>query len=134
MLLNSFLHQRGDDCTSQAGKAEKGGRHSFIIKFAFPPFFVHLITRKSRKMKERKAHTEPCFSASGERQNSLLFVFCCYFHAASRITQVRTFQFGGGAQQSRRKHSRNSTAISAAVWGTSRELNPKNLPYIFSDT
>lgn len=74
MLLNSFLHQRGDDCTSQSGKTEKGGRYGFIIKFAFPPSFVHLIKQRSEKKKkrERKAHTEHSFSAPGERKNSLV--------------------------------------------------------------
>lgn len=89
MLLNSFLHQRGDDCTSQSGKTEKGGRYGFIIKFAFPPSFVHLIKRKSEKKKrERKAHTEHSFSAPGERKNSLVCLLLL-LHATWWITQAR---------------------------------------------
>lgn len=84
MLLNLFLHQRGDDCTSQSGKTERGGRHGFIIKFAFPPFIVDLIKKKKKRVKtkrgKRKAHTEPCVSAPRKRKNSLLFVSCFYFH------------------------------------------------------
>lgn len=67
MLLNLFLHQRGDDCTSQSGKTERGGRHGFIIKFAFPPFIVHLIKKKkkkskNKKRKEKSTHRALCLS------------------------------------------------------------------------
>lgn len=90
MLLNSFLHQRGDDCTSQSGKTEKGGRYGFIIKFAFPPSFVHLIKRRSEKKKrEKEKHTQSTVSQPQEKGKTLLFVFCCHFHATSWITQAR---------------------------------------------
>jgi len=70
MLLNSFLHQRGDDCTSQSGRTERGGRHGFIIKFPFPPFIVHIIKKKkkSKKKKEkRKKHTQSLVSQPQEK-------------------------------------------------------------------
>lgn len=49
-----LLHQREDDCTSQSGKTERGGRHSFIIKFAFPSSIVHLIKKKKREKREKR--------------------------------------------------------------------------------
>lgn len=80
MLLNSFLHQRGDDCTSQSGKTEKGGRYGFIIKFAFPPSFVHLIKRRSEKKKERKKSTHRAQFLSPRRKEKLS---CLSFAATS---------------------------------------------------
>lgn len=94
-----LLHQKEDDCTSQSGKTERGGRHSFIIKFAFPSSIVHLIKKKRRK--EKSAPRTLCHSPSKKSKKSLLLVSCCYFHMTTGITEVRGhFQFCVGAQHS----------------------------------
>lgn len=106
MLLNSFLHQRGNDCTSQSGKTESGGRHGFIIKFAFPPFIVHLIKKKKKSKEKSKAHPVLVSQSQQKRKISLWFVSCCYFHMTTWVTQVRgPFQFCVGAQCSGKKQS-----------------------------